>query len=104
MQRFQLCANQQRHSAYCYHIQVVREDKNLDALREDPRFTKLIDEYDEPVFNSGALKWVCIVSASVNQLAFRTLLSWTGCGCYSAPADLPTLGCRALRSIFGGNK
>jgi hypothetical protein len=40
------------------HAQVVREDKNLDALRSDPRFTKLIDEYDEPVFNSGALKWV----------------------------------------------
>jgi tetratricopeptide (TPR) repeat protein len=35
---------------------VVREDKNLDKLRSDPRFTKLIDEYDEPVFNTGALK------------------------------------------------
>jgi hypothetical protein len=44
----------------CYQptrcAQVVREDKNLDKLRSDPRFTKLIDEYDEPVFNSGALK------------------------------------------------
>jgi hypothetical protein len=40
----------------CCRLQVVREDKNLDQLRSDPRFTKLIDEYDEPVFNSGALK------------------------------------------------
>lgn len=40
----------------CCCTQVVREDKNLDQLRSDPRFTKLIDEYDEPVFNSGALK------------------------------------------------
>lgn len=43
-------------SVLCCRWQVVREDKNLDKLRSDPRFTKLIDEYDEPVFNSGALK------------------------------------------------
>ena len=43
-------------SVLCCRLQVVREDKNLDQLRSDPRFTKLIDEYDEPVFNSGALK------------------------------------------------
>jgi hypothetical protein len=35
---------------------VVREDPNLKNLRADPRFDKTIDEYDEPVFNTGALK------------------------------------------------
>jgi len=39
-----------------YLSQVVREDPNLKKLRDDPRFDKTIDEYDEPVFNTGALK------------------------------------------------
>mmetsp|Transcript_14255 Transcript_14255/g.43060 ORF Transcript_14255/g.43060 Transcript_14255/m.43060 type:complete len:353 (-) Transcript_14255:1461-2519(-) len=37
-------------------FKVVRTDPNLKALRADPRFEKLIDQYDEPVFNTGALK------------------------------------------------
>lgn len=36
-------------------FKTVRTDPSLSALREDPRFTKLIDSYDEPLFNTSAL-------------------------------------------------
>lgn len=34
----------------------VRTDPNLDNLRKSPKFKPLIDQYDEPVFNEGAIK------------------------------------------------
>lgn len=37
-------------------FKVIRKDSNLEKLREDPRFDKLIDQYDEPVFSGGALE------------------------------------------------
>jgi tetratricopeptide (TPR) repeat protein len=33
----------------------VREDPNLETLRQSPKFKKLIDQYDEPLFNSEAV-------------------------------------------------
>lgn len=37
-------------------FKVIRNDKNLEKLREDPRFQKLIDSYDEPIFSGGAFE------------------------------------------------
>ncbi|BDA41945.1 Protein MET1, chloroplastic [Coccomyxa sp. Obi] len=34
----------------------VRTDPNLETLRKSPKFKKLIDQYDEPIINEGALK------------------------------------------------
>lgn len=34
----------------------VRKDPNLAALREDERFKRIIDAYDEPIINEGAIK------------------------------------------------
>ncbi len=34
----------------------VRTDPNLESLRKSPKFKKLIDQYDEPIINEGALK------------------------------------------------
>ncbi|DBB14040.1 hypothetical protein WJX82_011515 [Trebouxia sp. C0006] len=34
----------------------IRSDPNLDNLRKNERFQKMVDQYDEPVFNFGALK------------------------------------------------
>ncbi|KAL0034948.1 hypothetical protein WJX79_001966 [Trebouxia sp. C0005] len=34
----------------------IRSDPNLDNLRKNERFQKMVDQYDEPVFNFSALK------------------------------------------------
>ncbi|GFH31647.1 uncharacterized protein HaLaN_30728 [Haematococcus lacustris] len=34
----------------------IRRDKNLEALRKSPKFQVLMDKYDEPVVNWGAIK------------------------------------------------
>ena len=34
----------------------IREDPNLAKLRQSPGFQPLLDQYDEPVFSSGALE------------------------------------------------
>jgi hypothetical protein len=34
----------------------VRKDANLAKLRENPKFTSLINKYDEPFINEGAIK------------------------------------------------
>jgi hypothetical protein len=34
----------------------VRSDKNLAAVRASPKFEKLINAYDEPVINWGAVQ------------------------------------------------
>lgn len=34
----------------------IRNDTNLDNLRQSPKFKPLIDEYDEPVISDGAIK------------------------------------------------
>ena len=48
----------------------VRSDPNLDALRKSPRFDPLVDEYDEPVISSGAIK--CAPLQSVARCALRS--------------------------------
>ena len=37
-------------------FQKIRTDPNLDNLRKDERFKKMVDKYDEPVFDTGAFK------------------------------------------------
>lgn len=37
-------------------FQKIRTDPNLDNLRKDERFKKMVDNYDEPVFDTGAFK------------------------------------------------
>ncbi|MGQ3286081.1 hypothetical protein [Bosea sp. (in: a-proteobacteria)] len=43
-----------------WHVRAVcpqiRRDKNLEALRKSPKFQVLMDKYDEPVVNWGAIK------------------------------------------------
>jgi hypothetical protein len=34
----------------------VRQDPNLAGLRSSPKFKQLIDQYDEPLLNEGAIK------------------------------------------------
>ncbi len=34
----------------------IRRDKNLEALRKNPKFQPLLERYDEPVVNWGAVK------------------------------------------------
>ena len=46
----------------------VRSDPNLDALRKSPRFDPLVDEYDEPVISSSAIK-----CATLHSLAYCAL-------------------------------
>ena len=34
----------------------VRKDPNLATLRKSPKFKRVIDRYDEPIINEGAIK------------------------------------------------
>jgi tetratricopeptide (TPR) repeat protein len=34
----------------------IRKDKNLEVLRKSPKFTAVINKYDEPIINEGAIK------------------------------------------------
>lgn len=34
----------------------IRKDKNLEKLRLNPKFQPILDKYDEPVINWGAIK------------------------------------------------
>jgi hypothetical protein len=34
----------------------IREDKNLEYMRQDERFGPLMDKYDEPVINENAVR------------------------------------------------
>lgn len=34
----------------------IRRDKNLETLRQSPKFTAVINKYDEPIINEGAIK------------------------------------------------
>ena len=39
-------------------FRTVRTDSSLDALRKSKKFKTLIDRYDEPLINEGAIKCV----------------------------------------------
>ena len=39
-------------------FKTVRTDKSLDNLRKSPKFAVLINRYDEPLINEGAIKCV----------------------------------------------
>ena len=40
-------------------FRTVRTDSSLESLRKNKKFKTLVDRYDEPLINEGAIKYAC---------------------------------------------
>lgn len=51
-------------------FKTVRTDKSLSNLRKSPKFTVLINRYDEPLINEGAIKYALVHPACLAACAW----------------------------------